>query len=143
MAVRFVIQQIQIVLILVQCQEDGNGLTLDVHHVVSAAFTQCVYQVVRRLLAHKAFVSVGQLGGGSRSRRWGEPSNVVAAVRAHDEALRRLAAGTPGAILVDADRRMPRGATWYNDPCHFTSEGSKVFAGYLVEAMLPLLGPPT
>lgn len=72
---------------------------------------------------------------------WGEPSNVAAAVRAHDEALRRLAARTPGAILVDEDRLMPRGARWFNDPCHLTSEGSAIFAGYLVEAMLPLLGP--
>jgi hypothetical protein len=73
---------------------------------------------------------------------WGDPSNVVAAVRAHDEALRRLAAGAPGAILVDEDRLMPRGARWFNDPCHLTSEGSAVFAGHLVEAMLPLLAPP-
>jgi len=70
---------------------------------------------------------------------WGEPGNVVAAVRTHDDALRRLAAGTPGVILVDLDRLMPRGARWFNDPCHLTSEGSAVFAGHLVEAMLPLV----
>jgi len=44
-----------------------------------------------------------------------------------------------GAILVDVDRLMPRGARWFNDPCHLTSEGSAVFAGFLVEAMLPLV----
>jgi hypothetical protein len=33
---------------------------------------------------------------------------------------------------------MPRGARWFNDPCHLTSEGSAVFASHLVEAMLPL-----
>lgn len=69
---------------------------------------------------------------------WGDPANVAAAVRAHNEALRRLAAQTPEAILVDEDRLMPRGARWFNDPCHLTSEGSAVFASHLVEAMLPL-----
>jgi hypothetical protein len=71
---------------------------------------------------------------------WGEPSHVVAAVEAHNAAIRRLAARFPEAVLVDQDRLMLRGARFFNDPCHLTLEGSEAFARHLVDAILPLLG---
>lgn len=70
---------------------------------------------------------------------WGERPHVVAAVEAHNAAIRRLAARAPGTVLVDQDRLLPRGARFFNDPCHLTVEGSEVFARHLVDAILPLL----
>ncbi len=70
---------------------------------------------------------------------WGERDSVVTAVAAHNEVVRRLAAERPGVILVDEDRAMPRGAEFFNDPCHLTSEGSRRFASELVTAIRPIL----
>jgi hypothetical protein len=73
---------------------------------------------------------------------WGERDHVVAAVAAHNAALRRLAASRPGVSLVDADALMPRSARTFNDVCHLTSEGSAEFARHLVPALLALLPEP-
>jgi lysophospholipase L1-like esterase len=70
---------------------------------------------------------------------WGERDHVVAAVAAHNEAVRRLAA-RPGVLLVDEERLVPRGARTFNDPCHLTNEGSEIFARNLVEAILASAG---
>lgn len=73
---------------------------------------------------------------------WGERDHVVAAVAAHNAALRRLAASRPGVSLVDEDALMPRSARTFNDVCHLTSEGSAEFARHLVPALLALLPEP-
>jgi hypothetical protein len=71
---------------------------------------------------------------------WGERDHVVAAVAVYDEAVRRLAERSPHAVLVDQDRLMPRGASIFNDPCHLTSEGSRIFAAHLTAAILGIVG---
>jgi hypothetical protein len=73
---------------------------------------------------------------------WGERDHVVAAVAEYNEAVRRLAAQSPNAVLVDQDRLLPRGARIFNDPCHLTSEGSAIFARPLAEAILAIAGGP-
>jgi len=73
---------------------------------------------------------------------WGERDHVVAAVAAYDEAIRRLAARAPNAVLVDEDRLLPRGAETFNDPCHLTIEGSRIFASHLASAILAIAGKP-
>ncbi len=73
---------------------------------------------------------------------WGERDHVVAAVEAHNAAVRRLAERNPHAVLVDQDRLMPRGARTFNDPCHLTSEGSEAFARPIVQAIREIVGDP-
>jgi hypothetical protein len=73
---------------------------------------------------------------------WGERDHVVAAVAAYNAAVRRLAAQSPNAVLVDQDRLMPRAASTFNDPCHLTSEGSAIFARHLALAIRGIAGDP-
>jgi hypothetical protein len=88
----------------------------------------------RRELDYLLFVSPIEI--------WGERDHVVAAVAAHDGAIRRLAASRPGVRLVDVDARLPRSARTFNDVCHLTNEGSAEFARLVVPTLLELLPEP-
>ncbi len=72
---------------------------------------------------------------------WGSPENVAAAVAAHNEVVRRLAAEYDHALLVDQDRLMPRQAEYFDDCCHFTDAGSRRFVANVIEPICRLLGP--
>jgi hypothetical protein len=67
---------------------------------------------------------------------WGRPENVVKAVEAHNDILRRAAVVLPGVLLVDQADRMPRGRIYFNDVCHLTVAGSEVFVANLMETAL-------
>jgi hypothetical protein len=69
---------------------------------------------------------------------WGEPRNVMAAVARHNEVLRALTAARPDVSLVDQDVLMPRAGRYFDDVCHFTAEGSRIFVRNLVEHWPPI-----
>lgn len=70
---------------------------------------------------------------------WGRREHVLAAVEAHNAVVRRLADEHDAVVFVDQANRMPDGARYYEDACHFTASGSQRFAEHLVEALLPAL----
>lgn len=70
---------------------------------------------------------------------WGTPENVLKAVDAHNEIVRRLAAEYAGVLFVDEARLLAGSARYFNDVCHFTVTGSLQFVQYLLRALLPSL----
>ncbi len=72
---------------------------------------------------------------------WGLPEHVRAAVDAHNEVLRELAAAS-GVALVDLDRSLPRRRDLFNDVCHLTVSGSLAWAKAVAPAALALLEDP-
>ena len=58
---------------------------------------------------------------------WGTPANVLSAVMRHNDAVRRVADGETGLRFVDQAREMPPEGRYFNDVCHLTSAGSRVF----------------
>lgn len=65
---------------------------------------------------------------------WGEPRNVVAGLKAHNEVIRKVAADS-GVMLVDMARVIPRDRIHFDDVCHLTRAGSDRFA----EAVVPFV----
>jgi hypothetical protein len=63
---------------------------------------------------------------------WGTPANVAQAIDLHNEAVRDLAARTPGAVFVDQKELMPVGKDYFNDCCHLTQLGSRRFVGHIM-----------
>jgi hypothetical protein len=73
---------------------------------------------------------------------WGTPQNVLAAVARHNEIVRSVAAGDPGARLFDQASAMPKGARHFNDVCRLTAAGSSVFVQNMLDAAVELLSAP-
>jgi hypothetical protein len=71
--------------------------------------------------------------------QWGARENVVAAVAAHNEVVRYLATKNEDVLFVDQASLMKGSASYFNDPCHFTTAGSSKFVENLVKS-LPLSG---
>jgi len=67
---------------------------------------------------------------------WGAPENVVKAVDAHNEVVRRMAVEFPEVLLIDQAKLMPHGRIYFNDVCHLTVAGSEVFVANLMETLL-------
>ncbi len=67
----------------------------------------------------------------SFTRIWGLPENVMLGIREHNEVIRRIA---PDAefILLDQQELMGGKKRNFEDICHFSDEGSRVFAGNVV-----------
>jgi len=63
---------------------------------------------------------------------WGAPANVVHGISTHNEITREVAAGKPGAALLDMARLYPYRKDFFIDICHFSDSGMKVF-DYLLE----------
>jgi hypothetical protein len=59
---------------------------------------------------------------------WGKPEYVRRAVDLQNAQIRLLAEQNPRALFFDQDRALPKGATWFVDPCHLTDEGCRRFA---------------
>lgn len=76
---------------------------------------------------------------GSPVELWGEPANVAATLRVHNEIVRRVAA-RHGVPLVDEERLLPRDGALFNDLCHLSHRGCAVFAANLADAIAPLMG---
>lgn len=70
----------------------------------------------------------------SAIEEWGRPSDVLGAITAQNEAVRRLASGD-SVLFVDLASLMAGDPRWFNDACHLTVEGSLRFAERLAEAV--------
>ncbi len=66
---------------------------------------------------------------------WGRKENVVAAIEAHNAAIRRLAELHPDALFFDMERYMPKDREHFIDICHWTDEGRATFARGVLEAI--------
>ena len=55
---------------------------------------------------------------------------MVAAIEAHNAAIRRLAELHPDALFFDMERYMPKDREHFIDICHWTDEGRATFASY-------------
>lgn len=68
---------------------------------------------------------------------WGIPENVVAAINAHDQVIRELAAARPNLLFFEMQRELPTTGRIFSDICHLTPEG----CGEFVTRMMPTLEP--
>ena len=66
---------------------------------------------------------------------WGAREHVLAAVAAHNEVVRSLAAQHEGVLFVDQATLMPGVRRYFNDACHFTVAGSSKFVEHLVSGL--------
>jgi hypothetical protein len=66
---------------------------------------------------------------------WGRKENVVAAIDAHNEAIRGIAARHPEAIFFDMERFIPKDRAYWIDICHWTDLGRETFARGVLEAL--------
>ncbi len=66
---------------------------------------------------------------------WGRKENVVAAIEAHNEATRRIAALHPEALFFDMERHIPKDRAHWIDICHWTDLGREAFARGVEEAL--------
>ncbi len=65
---------------------------------------------------------------------WGKPENVVAAIEAHNEEIRKLA-GREDVLFIDQQRTMPPDGRHFADVCHLTNQGCKKFVQNLLPAI--------
>ena len=66
---------------------------------------------------------------------WGRKENVVAAIEAHNQAIRRVARNHPDALFFDMAKYLPRDREHFIDICHWTDLGREVFARGVLEAI--------
>ena len=66
---------------------------------------------------------------------WGRPEDVAHGLRAHNQAIRELAADHPHVLFLDQEARMPRDRTSWNDVCHLTVRGMSTFAAGVAETL--------
>jgi hypothetical protein len=66
---------------------------------------------------------------------WGRPENVVRAIEAHNEAIRRVAKLHPEALFFDMERAIPKDRDHFIDICHWTERGREAFARGVLEAI--------
>jgi len=66
---------------------------------------------------------------------WGWSYHVQAAIEAHDDAIRRIAAQHPEVLFFDMERFMPKDGKHFIDICHWTDLGQERFAQGVVEAL--------
>lgn len=67
---------------------------------------------------------------------WGQPANIVAAVEAHNDALRQLSRENPDVLLVDMEQRIPKSGLYFRDVCHLSDAGCARFAAVLADAVI-------
>jgi len=66
---------------------------------------------------------------------WGPREQVLAAVDAHNEIVRRTAAQRPNVVFVDQASLMQGSPRYFNDPCHFTVLGSTRFVENILKVL--------
>ncbi len=66
---------------------------------------------------------------------WGWSHHVQAAIEAHDEVIREIAARRPEVLFFDMERYMPKDGEHFIDICHWTDRGQARFARGIVEAL--------
>ncbi len=72
---------------------------------------------------------------------WGEARNVVAALEAHNRVVAELAAAHPEAVFVDQQALLPKSGEVFDDVCHLTPHGSRLFARNIAEPAATGRGP--
>ncbi|MFH1878388.1 MAG: hypothetical protein ABH883_06235 [Candidatus Omnitrophota bacterium] len=65
---------------------------------------------------------------------WGNEENVIKGMDAHNDVIRELAA-SGSFIFLDQKSKMGNGREFFKDICHFTPEGSRVFASNMSGAV--------
>ncbi len=68
---------------------------------------------------------------------WGRRDQVLAALAAHNDVVRRVAAEHPDVLLVDQAQLLEGSARNFDDPVHLTAEGSAELVRHMVEAIRP------
>ena len=68
---------------------------------------------------------------------WGRPKNIVAGLEEHNAVIRRLAEEMKPAYFIDMERTIPKEGRYFDDICHFSDEGSRLF----VKTILDEAGP--
>jgi hypothetical protein len=58
---------------------------------------------------------------------WGTPEHVAAGIDRHNAVIRDLARQYPGALFVDQQDLMPKAGRYFDDCCHLTADGCKLF----------------
>ncbi len=66
---------------------------------------------------------------------WGQPEHVAPGLRAHNQAIRELAATHPEVLFLDQEARMPRDRASWNDVCHLSVRGMSAFAAGVAETL--------
>lgn len=67
---------------------------------------------------------------------WGSPENVVSGIAAHNRVIESLADRYNNVTLIDQNMLIPKRGQYFNDICHLTHQGSKVFADNISDAIL-------
>ncbi len=65
---------------------------------------------------------------------WGKPENVIAAIEAHNEEIRKLAR-RDDVIFIDQERELPHDGRHFADVCHLTDRGCEKFVQDLLPAI--------
>ena len=86
-----------------------------------------------RFLAHQTDYSFSE--DSVATEVWGRKENVVAAIEAHNAAIRRVAALHPDALFFDMERAIPKDREHFIDICHWTERGREAFARGVLEAI--------
>lgn len=71
---------------------------------------------------------------------WGLPENVVAGLEAHNRVLRSLRPEVPR--FLDLEAAIPKQGRYWRDPCHLASDGARLLAGSVADAVASLVGGP-
>jgi len=58
---------------------------------------------------------------------WGKPENVVAGISAHNAIIEDVAERYNNVTFIDQNKLIPKNGQYFNDICHFTYEGCKIF----------------
>ena len=66
---------------------------------------------------------------------WGHPNHVIAATMTHNKELISIANDDKSVRLIHSDKLMPKGANYFNDPCHLTPRGSLELAKILASGI--------
>jgi hypothetical protein len=72
----------------------------------------------------------------SETELWGDPKNVEAGLRAHNEVIADLARTHPGVVYVDERARVPRQGRYWNDVCHLSTRGFLLFVDNLAQELV-------
>lgn len=71
---------------------------------------------------------------------WGEPEHVARALEAHNRVIRALPA-TPHVLVLDVERAIPKRGEYFDDICHLTRGGERLWMDAMATAVSELAGP--
>ena len=65
---------------------------------------------------------------------WGTPENVKKGITTNNEIIRKLSEKY-GTYYVDQYKMMPKNGLYFNDVCHLSDEGAKLFVDNIIDAV--------